>query len=188
MKAQYSIESFCKDYLNYRWEDVDIYFTYRLYHVSSQVFFSELLPDKPIIRFTNSKIRAGSCYFQQYKIHLSNIVIPMAEQPYRFFLETLLHEMVHLLEYCRYGQKPSHGEIFKAHALDISMKTGLNIQSQHFIDIKTNARYIGTCPNCGKQIYRFRKPRNYHVACKDCCRKYNKGEYSNRFRFSFVAV
>lgn len=177
-----------KNFLNHRWEDVDLDFTYDLYHLFNQRLFNNLLPSDPVIRFTNSKKQAGSCYCHKQRIHLSKIVIPLAESPYRFFLETLLHEMAHLLEYSQYGQKPGHGKTFKAHALEIFRQTGLEIQSRHFIDVSKNARYIGTCPSCGNKIYRFRKPRNYNVACRQCCRKYNKGRYSKRFRFRWVSL
>ena len=174
-----------RNFLNYRWEDVDLPFTRGLYYLFNRKFFNNSLPAEPVIKFTNSKKLAGSCYYYKHKIHLSNIVIPLADSPYLFFLETLLHEMVHLLEYCHYGQKPGHGKIFQAHARNISMQTGLNIQSQHYVDVSANARYIGICPNCGYKTYRIRKPRNLDVACSKCCKKYNKGRYTNRFRFSW---
>jgi len=93
--------------------------------------------------------------------------------------DTILHEIAHALIP---GAK-SHGWKWKEKAKELGCSANRCRDSDTINMPKGRFKYI--CPNCGKEIGFFRRPK-VRKACRECCTKYNGGRFSERFVFTEV--
>lgn len=111
-----------------------------------------------------------------------------------FALETLLHEIAHILS-ADLGQDDGrhHGNGWKevAEALDIEPKRccGTEADDIHsaFFGSKPLTLYEYACPNCGRTLLRKLKFGKRWSACGICCKAYNYGRWTVRFKFVLMA-
>jgi predicted SprT family Zn-dependent metalloprotease len=96
---------------------------------------------------------------------------------------TLKHEFAHLLAYERAGRRH-----IDAHGIEWQMacaELGIPGESaRHSLPLKgrrIKRKYVYVCPCCLTDLKRVR-PLRRAVACYSCCKKYNGGEYHDRFR------
>lgn len=96
---------------------------------------------------------------------------------------TLKHEFAHLMAYERSGRRSiePHGPEWRAACAELGIP---NEQAYHTLPFKSRRmkrNYAYACPTCLTVIARvrpFRRP----VACYTCCKKYNGGDFHERFR------
>ena len=113
--------------------------------------------------------RFGSCNFVKRCITVSK---PLAAlNSFAEAEDVILHEVAHALVGRGYG----HGPRWVAQARAI----GCNGQRCYDSSVaRPTAKFIATCPACGK---RFERNRRRRTACGPCCRQHNGGRYDSRF-------
>ncbi|MCX6845272.1 MAG: SprT family zinc-dependent metalloprotease [Verrucomicrobia bacterium] len=96
---------------------------------------------------------------------------------------TLKHELAHLIAYERCGRRhiEPHGDEWQAACTELGIHGEKPFHTLPFKRrrMKRNHSYI--CPNCLSIIQRVR-PIQRTVACYDCCRKFNRGAYHERYK------
>jgi predicted SprT family Zn-dependent metalloprotease len=96
---------------------------------------------------------------------------------------TLKHELAHLVAYERCGRRhiEPHGDEWQAACTELGIPGEKPFHTLPFKRrrMKRNHSYI--CPNCLSIIQRVR-PIQRTVACYDCCRKFNRGAYHERYK------
>ncbi len=94
---------------------------------------------------------------------------------------TVLHELAHLIAWSR-SRHRGHGADWKKACLDLSIP---NEKATHTLPLpsrRQKKKWLYKCSTCKVSIQRVRKIKR-KTACVACCKKYNKGRYSNRFLF-----
>lgn len=98
---------------------------------------------------------------------------------------TLLHELAHFLASHRAGRKriAPHGEEWKKACADLGIPGENRCHSLPFPRKKKSPKFFYRCPCCGNILRRV-QPLSSPAACLPCCKKFNKGKYDKRFRFT----
>lgn len=119
--------------------------------------------------FDNAKRRFGQCDYNTSTITLSASIVSLNSMD--DCVETILHEIAHALV----GPWCGHGPKWIAQAFAI----GCNGQRcyDHEVIETVQGQWVGTCPLCGHQVHRHRKPKNTHTACSGCCDLINNGRW-----------
>lgn len=93
----------------------------------------------------------------------------------RSFVETVLHEIAHALV----GPTHKHDEVWRSTAIAIG-DTGNRLYEDRpaALMAATAPPFVGTCPNCKREV---RKHRRSRVACRHCCDAHNYGHFDERF-------
>lgn len=124
--------------------------------------------------FFRSKKVFGRCLYREKRILLSSEFATINDEQH--IRDTILHEIAHALV----GSSHGHDEIWQDKARQIGCD-GKRFFDAHAVKEPLKP-CVGTCPNCGKTIERYRRIR---IACKNCCNDYNGGRYSEKFLFSW---
>ena len=96
------------------------------------------------------------------------------------FFETLLHEIAHIAEQSHNARfyeilRKIGGTGRKAPATTLLRAKRERFLAEHY-------RVRVRCPNCKiEHLYRTRRALRY--ACRDCCTKFARGKFDERFRF-----
>lgn len=96
---------------------------------------------------------------------------------------TLKHELAHLIAYERCGRRQidPHGIEWAVACTDLGIPGEQPFHTLPFKRRRMKRNHAYTCPHCFVTIRRV-KPIQRTVACYDCCRKFNRGVYHDRFR------
>ena len=122
--------------------------------------------------FDDSKKRLGCCRYTNKTISLSRYYIAL--NPDEETLDTIRHEVAHALT----PHDHSHGADWKREASRLGAKPVACASDV----VKPEAEFIGTCPNCGRKTSKHRATDKINrIACGDCCKNLNKGDYDRRF-------
>ena len=127
---------------------------------------------------------AGRAFFQTDQIELNPKLQDLSEETRdREIFGTFLHELAHLISYARADGRRilPHGPEWKQACRDLGIPDEDRCHNLDFQSRKMKRRYTYECLVCGSVVERVRKIKRA-VACYDCCRTYNGGEYDNRFR------
>jgi predicted SprT family Zn-dependent metalloprotease len=91
---------------------------------------------------------------------------------------TLRHELAHLLAQFRAGRRrlSPHGAEWRKACRDLGIADESRTHTLPFPVQRRTRRYLYQCPRCGKEFPRVR-PIRRAVACLDCCRKFNRGQF-----------
>jgi SprT protein len=100
---------------------------------------------------------------------------------------TLRHELAHLLAQFRTGRRrvPPHGAEWRKACRDLGIGDESRTHALPFPVQRRVRRYLYQCPRCGKEFPRVRRIRRA-VACLDCCRKFNRGEFDKSAQLRLV--
>ncbi len=96
---------------------------------------------------------------------------------------TLKHELAHLVAKFRAGRRKirPHGPEWRQACADLGLPNEKRCHSLPLPRRHLTRKHFYRCPQCHLEVKRVR-PFREHVACLDCCRKYNQGRYDKRFR------
>lgn len=98
------------------------------------------------------------------------------DNSYDAIREILKHEMIHLWLYEK-GLPYGHTAAFRAKARKMGQT-----KIRHDIDLPLpKSGWMYTCGSCGESFTRRRRY-GRPVACSDCCKRWNKGRYDERFK------
>ncbi len=102
---------------------------------------------------------------------------------------TLRHEIAHLLAHFRAGHRRilPHGIEWQQACRDLGVADEERCHNLPFPVCERVRRYLYKCPNCQCEFPRVRRARRA-VACLECCRAHNGGEFDARFRLRLVSI
>ncbi len=127
--------------------------------------------------FWNTRLRASAGRFTPARFNASiDVATYLLEERDALALveDTLAHEMIHYwlwLKHKPYGHTKEF--LRKMHAMGVSR--------YNTVPRVRPDKCIYRCPACLKEI-RTKKRLNGNRACLDCCNRYNRGKYSERFK------
>jgi SprT protein len=100
---------------------------------------------------------------------------------------TLRHELAHLLAQFRAGRRrlSPHGVEWRKACRDLGIGDESRTHALPFPVQRRTRRYLYQCPRCGKDFPRVRRIRRA-VACLDCCRKFNRGQFDKSAQLRLV--
>lgn len=100
---------------------------------------------------------------------------------------TLRHELAHLLAQFRAGRRriPPHGAAWRKACRDLGIADEGRCHTLPFPVRQRTRRFLYRCSRCGKDFPRVRRIKRA-IACLDCCRKFNGGEFDPRARLRLV--
>ncbi|HEY6070799.1 MAG TPA: hypothetical protein VIU85_05425, partial [Chthoniobacterales bacterium] len=100
---------------------------------------------------------------------------------------TLRHELAHLLAQWRVGRRriAPHGIEWRQACRDLGIGDEARCHNLPFASKVYAPRYVYRCPNCKEEFPRVRRIR-HAIACLACCRKYNEGDFDDRFRLKLI--
>lgn len=133
----------------------------------------------------NSRLRstAGYASFPAWKIELNPKLQEFEGQVDR----TMRHELAHLVAYHRAGRRriEPHGAEWQQACADLGIP---GESARHRLPLprrEVKRNYAYACAHCGFTVQRVRKFSRY-TACRECCGKYNGGQYDAKFRFVLI--
>ena len=100
---------------------------------------------------------------------------------------TLRHELAHLLAQWRVGRRriAPHGAEWREACRDLGIADEARCHNLPFASKTFPPRYVYRCPNCKVEFPRVRRIRRA-IACLACCRKFNGGDFDDRFRLKQI--
>ncbi len=100
---------------------------------------------------------------------------------------TLRHELAHLLAQHRAGRRRilPHGREWHRACRELGIAGELACHKLPLPARQLARRYLYRCGNCQRDFPRVHRIRR-GVACLDCCRKFARGCYDERFRLQLV--
>lgn len=126
--------------------------------------------------FDNSKHRFGCCHCSEKKISLSrNLVLLNDEAKVK---DTILHEIAHALLPSKYH----HNFLWKEKCIEIGCAPKRCYDNKD-VNVPKGC-YVLYCPNCKNEHRQFKHPHE-GVACGKCCKDFNNGRYSEKFKLSW---
>ena len=127
-------------------------------------------------KFDHARRRFGCCTFAMKTISLSKILVEL-NSPQKVH-DTLLHEIAHAVV----GPRHAHDKIWRAKIIEIGGEASARFREKE-VEIP-RAKFVAVCPNCKKEFPVFRR-NSKKVACRACCRKFNRGRFSCDFLLEF---
>lgn len=122
-----------------------------------------------------AKRRFGYCNYQKRAITISAELA--SRNGYEQVRDVILHEIAHALTP---GAK--HGPVWQTKAAEIGCKPERYYSRDEVTQPERTVIY--TCPNCKREIKRFRRSaRMDRSACYNCCHLHNNGKFHAEFRF-----
>ncbi|MFH0834477.1 MAG: SprT-like domain-containing protein [Patescibacteria group bacterium] len=129
-------------------------------------------------KFDRAKRRFGCCNFSTRTISLSKILTELnAPEKVR---DTLLHEIAHALVGPRHG----HDSLWKKQVRALGGRPAARFRETEVT--VPRSKFVAFCPHCQKTFPTFRTRKN--VACRACCREFNRGKFSRKFLLEFKSA
>ena len=125
--------------------------------------------------FDNSVRRFGCTHYDTKSITISRKLTELNEAD--VVEQTILHEIAHVIA----GHSAGHGYQWQNVASILGYKGERCYSSATVVTPPT--KWVGTCPNCNRSTDRHRKSKG--LACGKCCDKYNNGNWSSNYIFSW---
>jgi SprT protein len=100
---------------------------------------------------------------------------------------TLRHELAHLLAQFRSRTRrvAPHGREWRKACRDLGIADEARCHTLPFPVKQQTRRFLYRCERCGKEFPRVRRIKRT-VACLECCRKFNKGQFDPKSRLRLV--
>lgn len=144
-----------------------------VFQLANELKFIHRELDNWTIRFHNKKNSFGTCSYRKREILLSKSLLPfMSDYGIKM---TILHEIAHALT-----PRHSHDYVWRRKCIEIGGNGERLGDDKYYINGKdgkvehklTTSKYTLTCPECGFQTYKNRKPK-YSISCGKHGRIYN---------------
>jgi predicted SprT family Zn-dependent metalloprotease len=94
---------------------------------------------------------------------------------------TILHEIAHAIHCNENNGKTNHDDHWQRIAKSIGCN-GNRCTSADTVDMKKFVKWVAQCGNCGKEFYKYTKPKGA-TSCSTCDAKYNP-KYELDFKFN----
>lgn len=120
--------------------------------------FTLFMPPGWTLHFDNNKSAAGRCHYLKNKITISNDYIHSSTTTLTDIVDTLLHEMAHVIA----GPMAEHGPIWKLVAKTIGCTA--DVYCKRFI-FEKDYKYVIKCP-MGCKKHRHRLAVDKHIMCR----------------------
>ena len=111
----------------------------------------------------------GICKYKQKEIHLNKRYALVESE--ENVIDTITHEVAHVLT-----KGDGHGEAWKSKCRELGCKDE-QFKNLEKTNINKLAKYKGTCPTCGHEIFSSRKTGIIHIECSN--QDYRKTGNSN---------
>lgn len=138
---------------------------------------------RQVMVFWNSRLRttAGMACYNRRSIFLNPRLLEVSNREVQ---RTLRHELAHFVAQARAGRRRilPHGKEWREACRDLGIANEPRCHNLPFKPRRLARRYFYKCPECSTVLARVH-PVKRPVACLPCCRRYNGGKYSARFRF-----
>ena len=136
-----------------------------------------------VFKFDNARKRFGMCQWGggKYVVSLSKHLTLLNDEPQ--VRDTILHEIAHALDVEDRGYS-NHDANWRQIALSIGCNGERCYSSKEVV--QPQMKYTVKCNNCGNESKAMRQPRRSSNACGKCCRKYNGGEYTPKFKLVYI--
>lgn len=126
--------------------------------------------------FDTAKRRFGCCNYLKKQISLSEELTRLNEEYH--VRDTILHEIAHALV----PKGVHHGKEWK----DVCVRIGANPSATYSNQvIRPKYKYQAVCKNCG---HTYMARRKLKVSCIACCKKFNHGRYTKKYKITFVKI
>jgi len=125
--------------------------------------------------FDESVSRRGACHWERKAISLSKALVELNGESH--ILNTILHEIAHAL--C--GRGEMHGSMWQSTAIMI----GCNGERCSSYGVSIPKPFHCACPNCGQGWSAHRRTK---VACGHCCKRFNGGKWTAKYRVRWTRV
>jgi SprT protein len=101
----------------------------------------------------------------------------------------LRHELAHLISVFRAGRRKidAHGPEWRKACRELGIAGEPRCHSLPFKGRSVKHKYAYRCLHCGRVLKRI-KVLTRNSACYDCCQKFNRGHYDERFRYVRVPL
>ncbi|MEO0413428.1 MAG: SprT-like domain-containing protein [Verrucomicrobiota bacterium] len=102
---------------------------------------------------------------------------------------TLLHEAAHLIAVRRHlpSRIAPHGREWQRVCAEIGIPGESASHDLPFPRRRQRRNFAYICPNCNYTVERVRRPK-HPVACGLCCKKYNRGKFTEKFLLAEVKL
>ncbi|MCB0720306.1 MAG: SprT-like domain-containing protein [Bacteroidetes bacterium] len=131
-------------------------------------------------RFDRAKTRLGCCTWSTSdgtkELSLSRHYAEM--YGWKIMEDVARHEIAHALDVETRG-RTDHGRAWKRWARKCGADPARLYEGDEVKAIKP--KFLGVCPACGTEYPYYRRPKRA-VACAGCCKRFNRGRYSEQFR------
>ena len=129
--------------------------------------------------FNNLKSSFGICRSRYRRVELSKWMMDNTNNTMEFWLDTMLHEIAHAIDYEIRGTS-DHSWKWK----QVARAVGCNAERTGHADYdqeNITSRYTLTCKSCGtkRPSHKIKRRKG---GCASCCNKYNGGRYSDKYQ------
>lgn len=128
--------------------------------------------------FNTRKRAAGLCSFRKKTIYVSKWLLMQNLDKALNFENTVRHELAHALDNAM-GGRNNHNNVWKAIARKV-LCTAERCYSSEEISVKETTKYTLICDTCEKKKPSHKAIKR-KIACGECCNKYNRGKYSDKY-------
>lgn len=153
---------------------------------ANQLLLAAKCRDLRVTVYWNPALRttAGMAVWQDRAIILNPKLVEISAAEVQ---RTLRHELAHLLAQHRAGRRriAAHGCEWREACEVLGIPNEPRCHDLPFKRRRVERRFFYACPECETVLARVR-PVKRKVACVKCCRKFNNGRYSERFRFRSI--
>ena len=129
-------------------------------------------------KFDKASRRFGRASYRNKTISLSRPICEANLNNAGEIINTILHEVAHILEYLRH-RTTGHGYAWQSIARSIGCDGERYYNSSTVI--QPESKYSLVCPGCSKKVAIFRKPKRSR-SCGICC----PGRYNEKFKMKLV--
>lgn len=139
--------------------------------------------------FDNARRRLGCCRYGRRVISLSKpLCLNNLDKLNGKLTDTILHEIAHALCVHVYGihRGRGHGANWVSIATQIGCNGNRCYTNKEVKAVKSKYKLVCLTDGCGTEIPRHRKPRRDDTACAKCCKTYNNGKYTDKFKLKLV--
>jgi predicted SprT family Zn-dependent metalloprotease len=172
--------------MNFDWDSIKLSETDKKYSSNHKIHIVLQMMRKALdfydlkswsIRFDKAKKRAGQCSYRERRISLSAHFVEL--NSYQEIENTIKHEIAHALSYIHFGVT-GHGVKWQRLAIAIG-DDGKRCYDSAKVSMP-KGKYVLVCPNeeCKKEFY-FHKKLSSTYACTVCCKKYNRGKFTQQY-------
>jgi ribosomal protein L37AE/L43A len=132
--------------------------------------------------FNDRKRALGLCSYRKRTIYLSTFFIEQGSREMKMWVNTMVHEIAHAFSFEGFGER-GHGRLWKDMFISFGGNGERSSGDAQFEDLIENpiSKYTLVCDNCGRQSPSHRAKKRAS-ACGDCCKKYNGGRYSDKYK------